>query len=134
MNRFQGIVTSVESDGGIALIEVQVGDISLSATILGTHENDVCWSKGQTVQIAFKETEVALAKQFAGEISLRNRLPGVIAGIEFGKILTSVEFDCPNFRVKTIITTRSAMSMRLAIGQQVVGLVKSNEMSLELCE
>ena len=129
MNQIEGHVTHVESAGGIALVEVQAGSMSLSASVLG-HGSNV-WPCGARVLASFKETEVALAKGLTGQISLRNRLSGTIRAIQYGAILTAVELDADGFRFKAIVTTRSARTMALAVGDAVEGLIKANEISLE---
>jgi molybdate transport system regulatory protein len=81
----------------------------------------------------FKESEVALARQLSGQISLRNRMPGQVVALEQGRLLTRVRLalqDVPGSCIESLITTRSAQAMQLAIGDQLEALVKSNEMSM----
>ncbi|MDE2430393.1 MAG: TOBE domain-containing protein, partial [Burkholderiales bacterium] len=94
------------------------------------------WHHAQAVDLLFKETEVALAKNLSGMISLRNRMPGTIRHIEWGQVLTRVHLELrqnealPVWTITSVITTRSAKKLQLAEGDQIEGLVKSNEMSL----
>jgi molybdate transport system regulatory protein len=80
--------------------------------------------------LLFKETEVALAKNLSGMISLRNRFHGIVNAIEAGQVLTKVSFEADGAAITSIITTRSALAMQIAIGDAVEGLVKANEMTL----
>ncbi|MEB0284884.1 hypothetical protein, partial [Sphingomonas sp. 10B4] len=64
--------------------------LQLTATLLGSAQQLATWQAAQPVQMLFKETEVALAKNLQGQISLRNRLPGRIVEIEWGQLLTRV--------------------------------------------
>jgi molybdate transport system regulatory protein len=131
MNRFPGRIAAVEAFGSVAIVEVQVGPHLFTATLLGSSEAAVQWPVGSTVMLLFKETEVALAKDLSGLISLRNRMPARITALEPGQILTRVWMQMDGLRFSSLITSRSAQAMQLAVGQEVEGLVKSNEVSLQ---
>lgn len=131
MNKLPGKIISLETEGSIALVEVAVGELRLSASVLGNVEDLSCWAVAQDVQLLFNEMEVAIAKNLSGQISLRNRMPGKIVHLEIGKILTRILFVLDgNFTVSAVITSRSARALGLVLGDQIEGLVKSNEMNL----
>lgn len=130
MNSLSGTISAMEAHGSVAIIEVAVGAHRFTATLLGSATQLAAWQAGQSVQLLFKETEVALAKNLSGQISLRNRLPGRITALEWGQILTRVRVEMDGLSFSSVITTRSARSLELCVGEQVEGLVKSNEMSL----
>nr|WP_314858755.1 TOBE domain-containing protein [uncultured Undibacterium sp.] len=132
MNSLPGILSEIESEGSVALLDVMVGDQKFSATLLGSNTDFSDWQNGMRVQLSFNEMEVAIAKNLQGQISLRNRLPGVIQQIEAGKILTRVHFLMQQFTISAVITTRSARALQLAVGDHIEGLVKSNEMNVIL--
>jgi molybdate transport system regulatory protein len=132
VNSLPGILSEIESEGSIALLDVMVGERKFSATLLGSSADFAEWRSGMRVQLSFNEMEVAIAKNLQGEISLRNRLPGVIQQIEVGKILTRVHFLMQVFTISAVITTRSARTLQLAVGDHIEGLVKSNEMNVIL--
>ncbi len=131
MNKLPGNIVSILAEGSIALIEVQVGQRTLCASLLGAQEDFLSWNLSQHVELSFNEMEVSIAKNLTGKISLRNRLPGKIVSLEFGKILTRVMFQLDDAHpVSAVITTRSALNLELQIGDEIEGLVKSNEMNL----
>lgn len=149
MNQLAGYVTGVEAHGSVAIMDVAAGHLQLTATLLGNPQQLAAWTIDQPVVLLFKETEVALAKNLSGDISLRNRLPGYIVSIEMGQVLTRVllllaaadgtcpvqiedagEADNTFAKVSSVITTRSAKKLLLAVGDKVEALVKSNEMSV----
>ncbi|MBI3285269.1 MAG: TOBE domain-containing protein [Burkholderiales bacterium] len=133
MNRLSGQITCIETQGSVAVVDVAVGSLQLTATVLGNPGLWAGWQRGQAVQLLFKETEVALAKNLGGQISLRNRLPARIAAIEWGQLLTRVQLQLEQMAgagISSVITTRSARKLQLEVGDSVEGLVKSNEMSL----
>ena len=130
MNKLPGQIVAIEAYGSVAIVDVQVGSHWFTATLLGATDQLDVWKTGQTVSLLFKETEVALAKNLSGQISLRNRMPSTITAIEYGQLLTRIVMNMDGFILSSVITTRSARSLTLAVGDQVEGLVKSNEMSL----
>ena len=131
MNKLPGKIISIETEGSIALVEVAVGELKLSASLLGNVEDLSCWYVNQDVQLLFNEMEVAIAKNLSGQISLRNRMSGKIIHLEMGKILTRILFILDgNFTVSAVITSRSARALGLMLGDPIEGLVKSNEMTL----
>jgi molybdate transport system regulatory protein len=131
VNKLLGKIISIETEGSIALIEVAVGELKLSASLLGSVEDLSCWYVNQDVQLLFNEMEVAIAKNLSGQISLRNRMPGKIVHLEIGKILTRILFVLDgNYTVSAVITSRSARTLGLILGDHIEGLVKSNEMTL----
>lgn len=134
MNILSGHIAAIEAHGSVAIVDVSVAAHRFTATLLGSPGHLASWKLGQTVQLLFKENEVALAKNLSGQISLRNRLPGSVIAIEVGQVLTRAIIDMDGLQFSSIITSRSARSLQLAIGDLVEGLVKSNEMSLILVE
>lgn len=130
MNRLPGHITTVEAVGSIAVIEVAVAERRYTATLIGAGEEIASWPNGMPVTLLFKETEVALAKNLSGLISMRNRIPGHVKTIERGQLLTKVTLDADGHTVESIITTRASHALALAIGDAVEGLVKSNEMTV----
>ncbi|MBV8633781.1 MAG: TOBE domain-containing protein, partial [Burkholderiaceae bacterium] len=76
MNRLPGTVVAVEREGSIALVDVVVDAVRYTALLLDTDGER--FRVGAPVTLAFNETEVALAKNLSGAISLRNRLPGTV--------------------------------------------------------
>ena len=127
MNRQRGTITAVESAGHVRLVDVNVNGTIFSAILLEVAER---LHPGTTVTLAFKETEVSLAKNLSGLISLRNRLPEQVRAVEKGQVLAKVTLDYQGLDVVSIITTRSAERLDLKAGDAVEALVKANEMTI----
>jgi molybdate transport system regulatory protein len=148
MNCLLGTITGIVRSGSVAIVEVVIHDgtstdlhphtetltpMTLTAMRLDASHGGNTWKKDQAVRLLFSEMEVALAKNLTGEISMRNRLQGVISAIEPGDVLTRVCFSLRQHggqTVSSVITTRSAQAMQLKVGDEIEGLVKSNEMNL----
>ena len=130
MNRLPGTINAVEVHGSIALVEVLVGVHRFTATLIGASEEVSEWRFGMPVTLLFKETEVSLAKNLTGLISMRNRIPCTVTAVERGKLLARITLDFEGRMLESVITTRSSFSLNLAEGDVVEGLVKANEMTL----
>lgn len=130
MNRLPGKITAVAAHGSIALVDAEVDGQCLTATLIGVGNEVASWPAGMPATLMFKETEVALAKELSGLISLRNRLPATVTAIEHGTLLSRVVLDFNGHAFESIITTRSSQALSLAVGDQVEALIKANEMSV----
>jgi molybdate transport system regulatory protein len=130
MNRLPGTISAVDVHGSIALVETAVGEHRFTATLIGAGEEVATWHPGMPVTLLFKETEVSLAKNLSGLISMRNRMMSSVTAIERGKLLTKVTLDFNGHVIESVITTRSSHALDLAVGDRVEGLVKANEMTL----
>lgn len=130
MNRLPGMISAVEIHGSIALVEATVGAQKLTATLIGAGNEVQSWQTGMPIALLFKETEVSLAKNLSGLISMRNRMPCTVTAIERGKLLTKVSLDFNGHAITSVITTRSSHTLTLTVGDTVEGLVKANEMTM----
>ena len=130
MNRLTGTIIAIESNDHLSLVDVIAGQDTYTAMLLETPRSAPHLKVGNTVAILFKETEVSLAKDLAGQISLRNRVRGTVRQIRRGDILCEVVLDRNGQTLTSIITTRAATRLALQIGDEVEALVKANEVSL----
>jgi molybdate transport system regulatory protein len=132
MNRLPGTIVAIEIAGGIALVDVAVSARRYTSLLVSAGDEAAQWREGAPVTLLFQETEVSLAKNLSGQISMRNRLPGTIVAIERGRLLTKIALDVDGHAVGAVVTTRSCDNLQLAVGDAVEGLVKANEMSLRM--
>lgn len=130
MNKLKGIVSQIQHSGGITLVDLKATDISLSALIIDNGDRPSWLYIGSEIWAIFKETEVSIAKNFSGEISLRNKIPGNIISIEKGELLSIITITTNHFVLKSAITSRSSDMMNLKEGDHVIALIKANEISL----
>lgn len=130
MNRLPGHISAIDIAGSVALVEVAVGERRYAATLVGAVQEIAAWHIGMPVVLLFKETEVSLAKNLSGLISMRNRIPAVVTSVERGDLLTMVRLEVGEYEIGAVITTGSANLLQLAPGDRVEGLVKANEMSV----
>lgn len=130
MNQLPGVLVSVQADGGVLLAEVEAVGRRFTALLLQAPDLPLPWQAGATVNLSFKETEVALARGLSGDISLRNRHPATVLTVTPGRLLSAVALDFAGQPLTAVITTGSAERLGLAPGVEVEWLVKANEMTL----
>lgn len=64
-------------------------------------------------------------------INVRNQFRGRIKEIVDGPVVSEVDVETPSGLIVTsVITTRSVRELQLAVGKEVVALVKSTEVSI----
>jgi molybdate transport system regulatory protein len=130
MNTLHGNLQAVQTAGSIALADIDVAGEIMSALLVEGDAQISQLQPGAAVLVLFQETEVSLAKNLAGLISLRNRLLARITQIDKSAILTRVVLDFRGQPLVSIITTRSAQRLSLQIGDEVEALIKANEVTV----
>ena len=111
-------------------MDVDVDGHSFSAMLIESATQPEWLQPGNTIELVFKETEVSLAKNLSGMISMRNRMKCTILHIECGELLSKVSLQFQEYTITSAITTRSVNLLDLKIGDEVEALVKANEVSL----
>ncbi len=130
MNRINVEITKVYSSDGIVLVDMEAGNCPMSAMLIEASEIPRWIMPGNIISAVFKETEVSLAKEFSGKISLRNKLPCIIEFIERGQIMSVITLRFGEEIIHSAITTRSVDSMELKQNDNVLALIKANEITL----
>ncbi|WP_192805028.1 TOBE domain-containing protein [Noviherbaspirillum aerium] len=130
MNRIAARIDAVDIHGSIALVDCVAYGQRFTAMLIGAAAEVSAWQAGMPVTLMFKEAEVSLAKNLAGQISLRNRLACIVLQVEHGKLMTRVTLDFHGQAIASIITTRSAHALNLLRGDSVEALIKANEMTV----
>lgn len=130
MNSLKGKIIKIKSDEHFSIVEMEVGGVSLKSIIIEIPESVPFLKIDSLVKILFKETEVSIAKNFSGKISLQNKLPCKIKEIERGKLLSKLILDCKGNKIISIITTAAVEQLELNQNEEVLALIKTNEVIL----
>jgi molybdate transport system regulatory protein len=130
MNKLKGTIINMQSSDNMSILSVDVeGDI-FSSIVLEGKKTPMNYKVKDSVTLLFKETEVGLAKDLSGMISLRNRFKGTIKRIDAGPILAKITLHYKKHNIESIISARSANQMKLKEKEEVEWLVKTNEVTL----
>jgi len=130
MNKLQGIIISIQKSDAILLIDINVQGQNFSALLIESGPTPSWLYVGNLIFIVFKESEVSLAKDLKGEISMRNRMKCTVHSISRGKVLSIVTMKFISYTITSAITTRSIDALNISEGQDIEALIKSNELSL----
>lgn len=130
MNKLPAIITSIQQSGTILLVDAETGGQGFSALLIESISCPEWLETGNAVELVFKETEVSLAKNLQGQISMRNRMKCTVVKVDKGELLSMITLKFKSFTIVSAITTRSVNSLQLEIGDEVDALVKANEVSL----
>ena len=130
MNKLTGIITHLQTSGAIMLVDIDVDGQVFSALLIESANQPQWLTSGARVELAFKETEVSLAKGLSGKISLRNRIKCKVFQVNRGELLSTVQLQFGTHAITSAVTTRSIDSLQVCAGDEVEALVKANEISL----
>ena len=127
MNTLSGKIKDVKTDGHLSLVEIIINDDIFKSILIETPDSVPFLKIGESINILFKETEVSIAKDLTGRISLQNRMECTIKNIEEGKLLSKIILDYKGVRVISVITTGAVHELQLRPGDKVKALIKTNE-------
>ncbi len=130
MNKLSGTICRIQQSGAILLVDVDVDGHGFSAMLIESAIQPEWLTTDSAINLVFKETEVSLAKNLSGTISMRNRMKCTVQHIVRGELLSKISLKFYEYTLTSAITTRSVDSLQLTIGDEVEALVKANEVSL----
>ena len=130
MNRLQGEITSIDTEGNLSLVGISYRDISLKSIIIEKPGTVSYLKLGHSVNILFKETEVFIGKNTELPVSIQNRIPCTISGIEKGKLLSKIVMKSMSDEIVSVITTHAVEQLGLATDETVLAMIKTNEIML----
>lgn len=85
---------------------------------------------GKKVKLSVKPTNISIAKNLSGDISLSNKLVAIIQNVENGKLLCSLSLKIYDVLLESIITVDSSKRMNLQIGDEVSIFIKASDLSI----
>jgi molybdate transport system regulatory protein len=131
-NQLKGTVASVATGPVMAEVEIDAGGQSFVAAITRHSVDRLGLSKGDSVTVPIKATEVMLAKGSSGceESTTRNQIKGKVKRVETGEVMAEVQIETAGGELVAAVTKHSAERLGLAPGDDVVALVKATEVML----
>jgi molybdate transport system regulatory protein len=130
MNKFSGTIQAIQTHGSLSQLEIETGGLMLCTIIIETPETADYLKTGNTIQLIFKETEVILSKSMDSLLSVENQIPGNILEIQKGSLLYRVRLETKAGIITSVITKRSGDKLNFSEGDEVVAMIKNNEIML----
>lgn len=130
MNVLRGNITRIETDGSLSLISLISYNCHLTTVVVDTPATAPYLKIDLPVNILFKETEVILAKQFSGSISLTNKIKCRVKSFKCDRVLCKVSMDFNGSRLNAILTRAAFDMLDIAEGEEVFAMINAIEVSL----
>ncbi|MCM4174037.1 tobe domain protein [Arenibacter sp. TNZ] len=131
MNSFLGHITDIETNGNMSIVYVEVDKgVELMSIVIDTPQTATYLTKGNKVNVLFKEIEVAISTQTELRISIENKIFGIISDMEIGVLMSRLIVDTNLGEVVAIISSRSVKDLELVKSMKVTIMVKLNEIIL----
>ena len=127
MNTIAATITDIQSVDTVNIVSFDVAGQAMRMMALELSERVGVGSK---VMLGVKATNVTIAKEIRGQLSISNQLEVTIEKVDLGALLCSVKFTFKGQLWESIITRESALAMELESGDKVMALVKSSELSI----
>ncbi|WP_222942327.1 TOBE domain-containing protein [Arenibacter arenosicollis] len=115
----------------MSIVYVEVDNqIELISVVIDTPQTASYLIKGNKVNVLFKEMEVAISTQKELDVSIENKIPGIITNIEIGVLMSRLILETSIGEVVAIISSLSVKQLGLVDKMKVKIMVKLNEIIL----
>jgi len=127
MSQLVATIKKINSVDNLNIVEFDFNGLTLKMMSLDLNA-DV--QIGKKVKLSVKPTNISIAKNLIGEISLSNQIVATIENLENGQLLSSVILKINDTILESIITVDSSKRMNLQIGESVTILIKASNLSI----
>ena len=127
MSQLVATIKKINSIDNLNIVEFDFHGLTLKMMSLDLN-TDV--QVGKKVKLSVKPTNISIAKNLIGEISLSNQIVATIENLENGQLLSSISLKVHNTILESIITVDSSKRMNLQIGESVTILIKASNLSI----
>ena len=106
-----------------------MSNVIITSIVIETPKTARYLKVGVPIKVMFKETEVIIGK-ISKDISLQNRIPVKVVKIKKGQLLSQVDLQFGKLTISSIITSNAVEQLQLAVGTDVIAMIKTNEIML----
>lgn len=128
MSQFVATIKKINSLDSLNIVEFSFSNYTLKMMSLDLSEEIQI---GKKVLLSVKPSNIIIAKDLFGEISLSNQLVATIHSIENGELISSIILKVNDTYLESIITVDSSKRMNLQKGDKVSILIKASNLSIE---
>ncbi|WP_026715414.1 TOBE domain-containing protein [Flavobacterium daejeonense] len=130
MNILKGKISEIKTEGSLSLVKIWVQNCPITSIVIDTAEHSEYLKIDNPATIIFKETEVVLAKDFSGIISLQNKLDCSVISFEKGNLLCKIILQFQDSKITSVITRNAFDQLAIQENDSVIAMIKTNEISL----
>jgi molybdate transport system regulatory protein len=135
-NHLRGVVSRILTGSVMCEVRIDVRGSEFVAAITRDSVTRLGLETGDRVGVVLRETELTLAKgsERIDNLTTRNQVAGKITSIVDGSVLCEVRVDADGDELVAVVTRYSIERLELAVGDDVVVLVKATDVSLIVAE
>jgi molybdopterin-binding protein len=134
MNSLKGHISGITTNGSMSIVSLTLGaSITLKSIVIDTPQTATYLREGTPLNLLFKETEVVIGIPENSLTSIQNRIPATLVRIENGVLLTKLELKSAAGNIVAIAGSEAIREMQLQEGDEVVAMIKLNEIMLSEC-
>ncbi len=131
MNKLPGKITHIKNSEYLSEVSIElVNKTIFNVFLVETPQTASYLKPHQTINLLFKETEVIISRDLSPKISIQNQLKAEIIEIKPGKILSEIVLKTKVGLIKSLLSSALLQEMNFAESQEVLILVKANEIML----
>jgi len=127
MNKIEAKVVEIQSMDNLTIVSFEANKQQMQMMALGLNMKVEI---GSRVILGAKATNIALAKSISSMISISNQLACVVESLKKGELLCSVKLRFHHTIIESIITMNSMKKMDIQVGETIIALIKSSELSI----
>ncbi|MGE4461963.1 MAG: molybdopterin-binding protein [Arcobacter sp.] len=128
MNKLVATIKKINSIDSLNIVEFDFFGKNLKMMSLDLSKNIQIDKK---VTLSVKPTNIIIAKNLFGEISLSNQFVATIQKIENGHLLSNIILKINDTYLESIITVDSSKKMNLQKDEDVLVLIKASDLSIQ---
>ncbi len=127
MNQLRAKVTEIQRLDNLTIVSFDFEGQSMQMMALEISEK---LEIGTEVVLGMKATNIVLAKEYEGVISISNQLNCIVEKVNNGELLTSVTLRIGKNLIESIITQKSSSNMNLQEDDKLKALINESELSI----
>ncbi len=131
MNKLSGKIKQIKNSEYLSEVTIALENNAIfNVFLVETPQTASYLQLEQKINLLFKETEVIISKNLTPDISIQNQLKAEIIEIKPGKILSEIILKSHVGEIKSLLGSTLLQQMNFAKSQEVLILVKANEIML----
>ncbi|HAJ81088.1 MAG: tobe domain protein [Zunongwangia sp.] len=131
MNKLPGKIKHIKNSEYLSEVTIALENNAIfNVFLVETPQTASYLQLEQKINLLFKETEVIISKNLTPDISIQNQLKAEIIEIKPGKILSEIILKSHVGEIKSLLGSTLLQQMNFAESQEVLILVKANEIML----
>ena len=131
MNNLSGKIKHIKNSEYLSEVSIELENNSIfNVFLVETPQTASYLVPDKKIKLLFKETEVIISMNLMPEISVQNQLKAEIIKIKSGKILSEIVLKSAVGKIKSLLSSTVLQQMNFAESQEVLILVKANEIML----